>query len=181
MQGISGAGGMVIGRAVIADLVTGREAARVFTFMMTVAGVAPVLAPLVGGLLFEPLGWRGLLWVVAALCALMLVAVIVAVPESLPPSRRVGSHRADQGEGFRRFRRHSFWGYAGVFAFSFGVMMAYIAASPFLYQNVLGLSEVGYGLAFGVNACGLRPRLSSSSVCSTHRHGATPSPFSSPC
>src|SRR5206468_1571396 len=70
-QGLSGAGGMVIGRAVIADLVTGRAAAKAFTLMLTVGGVAPVLAPLVGGLLSDPIGWRGMLWTVAGLCALM--------------------------------------------------------------------------------------------------------------
>ena len=59
MQGFAGAGGMVIGRAVISDLVTGRAAARAFTLMLTVGGVAPVLAPLVGGLLSDPIGWRG--------------------------------------------------------------------------------------------------------------------------
>ncbi len=68
VQGFAGAGGMVIGRAVIADLVTGRAAARAFTLMLTVGGVAPVLAPLVGGLLSGPIGWRGMLWTVTGLC-----------------------------------------------------------------------------------------------------------------
>ena len=54
VQGFAGAGGMVIGRAVIADLVTGRAAAKAFTLMLTVGGVAPVLAPFVGGLLLRP-------------------------------------------------------------------------------------------------------------------------------
>ena len=68
VQGFAGAGGMVIGRAVISDLVTGRAAARAFTLMLTVGGVAPVLAPLVGGLLAGPIGWRGMLWTVTGLC-----------------------------------------------------------------------------------------------------------------
>src|SRR6478736_3485831 len=72
VQGFAGAGGMVIGRAVIADLVTGRVAAKAFTLMLTVGGVAPVLAPFVGGLLSGVVGWRGLLWTVAGLCAAML-------------------------------------------------------------------------------------------------------------
>ena len=80
MQGFAGAGGMVIGRAVIADLVTGRAAAKAFTLMITVGGVAPVLAPLVGGLLAEPVGWRGMLWTVAGLCVAMLLGVLLVVP-----------------------------------------------------------------------------------------------------
>ena len=85
VQGFAGAGGMVIGRAIIADVVSGRAAAKAFTLMITVGGVAPVLAPLVGGVLADPVGWRGMLWTVAALCAVMLVGVLVVVPETHPP------------------------------------------------------------------------------------------------
>jgi DHA1 family bicyclomycin/chloramphenicol resistance-like MFS transporter len=90
-QGFAGAGGMVIGRAIIADLVTGRAAAKAFTLMLTVGGVAPVLAPLVGGLLAGPVGWRGMLWAVAILCAAMLVGVVLVVEETHPASRRTRS------------------------------------------------------------------------------------------
>ena len=155
VQGLAGAGGMVIGRAVIADLVTGRAAARAFTLMITVGGVAPVLAPLVGGLLAGPVGWRGMLWTVVALCLVMLLGVLFVVAETHPGAVR--SERRTSWLGgirtvlaTRAFRRP-----VAVFALSFGVMMAYISSSPFLYQNVVGLSEVGYGVAFGLNAAGL--------------------------
>src|SRR3954453_15321007 len=85
VQGFSGAGGMVIGRAVIADLVTGRAAARAFTLMVTVGGVAPVLAPLVGGLLSGPVGWAGVLWTVAALGVAMFVGVLLVLRETNTP------------------------------------------------------------------------------------------------
>ena len=94
VQGFAGAGGMVIGRAIIADVVTGRAAARAFTLMITVGGVAPVLAPLVGGLLADPIGWRGMLWTVAVLCAAMLVGVLLVIPETHPAeARRHGRRR----------------------------------------------------------------------------------------
>lgn len=155
VQGFAGAGGMVIGRAVIADVVTGRAAAKAFTLMLTVGGVAPVLAPLVGGFLAGPVGWRGMLWTVVLLCVAMLVGVLLVVEETHPASRRV-SGDASWTRGLRTVVGTS--GYRGavtVFACSFAVMMAYISASPFLYQNVVGLSEIGYGLAFGANAAGL--------------------------
>ena len=155
VQGLAGAGGMVIGRAVIVDLVTGRAAARAFTLMITVGGVAPVLAPLVGGLLAGPVGWRGMLWTVVALCLVMLLGVLFVVAETHPAAVR--SERRTSWLGgirtvltTRAFRRP-----VAVFALSFAVMMAYISSSPFLYQNVVGLSEVGYGVAFGLNAAGL--------------------------
>ncbi|WP_200945003.1 MULTISPECIES: multidrug effflux MFS transporter [unclassified Nocardioides] len=155
VQGFAGAGGMVIGRAVIADVVTGAAAAKAFTLMLTVGGVAPVLAPLVGGLLAGPVGWRGMLWTVAILCGLMLVGVLLVVEETHPPKTR------SQGStswlaGLRTVTgRGAYRGPVAVFALSFAVMMAYISASPFLYQSVVGLSEIGYGVAFGINAVGL--------------------------
>jgi len=153
VQGFAGAGGMVIGRAVIADLVTGRAAAMAFTLMLTVGGAAPVLAPLVGGLLSEPIGWRGMLWTVTGLCVLMLVAILLVVPET----RRVHEGKGiPYGTAVRRvLRSRGYWGHTAVFAFSFAMMMSYISASPFVYQHVMGLSEVEYGVAFGVNAAGL--------------------------
>jgi DHA1 family bicyclomycin/chloramphenicol resistance-like MFS transporter len=152
VQGLAGAGGMVIGRAVIADLATGRAAARAFTLMLTVGGVAPVLAPSVGGLLAGPVGWRGTLWAVAMLSLALLVAVITIVAETRAPD----AARTSWSSALRTVARSR--GYrppVAVFAFSFAMMMAYIAASPFLYQNVVGLSELGYGVLFGVNAAGL--------------------------
>ena len=155
VQGFAGAGGMVIGRAIITDLATGRAAAKAFTLMITVGGVAPVLAPLVGGFLAGPFGWRGMLWTVAALCLAMLVGVVAVVEETHPAGVRAGRRTTWVGDlrtvvGNRGFRRP-----VAVFALSFAVMMAYISASPFLYQNVVGLSEIGYGLVFGINAVGL--------------------------
>jgi DHA1 family bicyclomycin/chloramphenicol resistance-like MFS transporter len=152
VQGLAGAGGMVIGRAVIADLATGRAAARAFTLMLTVGGVAPVLAPSVGGLLAGPAGWRGMLWAVALLSLALLVAVVAVVPETRPPVER---HTSWTGALQTVARSRGYRAPVAVFAFSFAVMMAYIAASPFLYQSVIGLNEIGYGVLFGVNAAGL--------------------------
>lgn len=155
VQGFAGAGGMVIGRAIISDLVTGRAAARAFTLMLTVGGVAPVLAPLAGGLLSDPIGWRGMLWTVTGLCSVMLVAVVVVVPETHPEETRSAA-AVPYATALRKvLGSRGYRGHTAVFALSFAMMMSYISASPFIYQRVLGLSEVEYGAAFGVNAVGL--------------------------
>ena len=83
LQGLGGAAGMVIGRAVISDLATGKPAARAFSLMMIVGGVAPVVAPLLGGLLTGPIGWRGLLTIVLGLAVVMLVACTVVIRASV--------------------------------------------------------------------------------------------------
>ena len=143
VQGFAGAGGMVIGRAVITDVVTGTAAARAFTLMLTVGGVAPVLAPLVGGLLAGPVGWRGMLWVVAGLCLAMLVGVLVVLRETHPPELRTRGGASSLAAFGTVLANRSYRSPVAVFAFSFAVMMAYISASPFVYQNVVGLSEIG--------------------------------------
>lgn len=148
-QGFAGAAGMVIGRAVISDLVKGPAAAKAFSLMMIIGGVAPVVAPVAGGLIADALGWRGILAVVLALAVVMLVGVLVAVPESLPRERRSAG---DARGGLRALRSRRYLGYTGAFAFGFTVLMAYISASPFVYQSMMGVDEALYGLLFAVNA-----------------------------
>jgi len=157
VQGFTGAAGMVIGRAIVSDLVTGRTAARVFSLLMLVGGLAPVAAPLAGGFIVGPLGWRGALAVVLALSVAMLVAVLVVVRESHTAARRAQLHeqKAVGGSPLRDLTRRAFVGQLIAFSFSFAMMMAYISASPFIYQNMMGLSSAQYGAAFGINALGL--------------------------
>jgi DHA1 family bicyclomycin/chloramphenicol resistance-like MFS transporter len=152
LQGLAGSAGMVIGRAVISDVATGSAAARAFSLTMLVGGIAPVLAPLIGGLLAAPLGWRGLLAIVLGLSILMLIAVSRVVPETHPKSQRL-QKRAD-GNASALLTR-PFMTNTLVYAFAFGALMAYISASPFLYQDVMGLSVVQYSLLFGLNALAL--------------------------
>lgn len=94
VQGISGAAGMVIGRAITADLASGKSAACAFSLMMIVGGVAPVIAPLLGSVLNGWIGWRGILGVVCALALLMLFAVLGIVRESYFAERRAEARAA---------------------------------------------------------------------------------------
>lgn len=156
-QGFTGAAGLVIGRAVISDLATGKAAGRAFSLMMIVGGVAPVAAPFAGGLLVGPFGWRGILWVVCAIAVAMLVSSIVVVRESHPPHRRAElKDAAAQGDSaWSALRSRAYIANTLAFAFGFSVMMAYISASPFVYQVMVGLTPTQYGIAFGVNALGI--------------------------
>ena len=153
LQGLCASAGVVIARAMVADLTTGMTSARTFSLLMTIGGVAPVVAPTAGGLLAESLGWRGVLWVLAGLSLVMFVCVAGVLSESQPRSRRSSGPLLAGLAGVAGNRR--FLGYAVLFASTFGVLMAYISASPFVYQNLMGLSASAYGIAFGVNAMGL--------------------------
>lgn len=156
-QGLTGASGMVIGRAIISDLAIGKAAARAFSVMMLVSGVAPVLAPFLGSLLIGPIGWRGVLWTVFGLAAAMALAVVLVVRESHTSDRRAAAreHRPEFGSANRDLLSRAYLGNTFAFAFAFAVMMAYISASPFVYQVMLGLNAVEYGMLFAVNALGL--------------------------
>ncbi|MET9819062.1 multidrug effflux MFS transporter [Streptomyces sp. NPDC006355] len=155
VQGFSGAAGIVIGRAVVSDRAAGGGTARSFGILMITGGVAPVVAPLVGGALVGPLGWRGIFLVLAGLAALMFAGVFLLVPESLPLPLRHGGGLAAT---FRTLRAlpadRYFTGYASAYGFGFGVLFAYIAASPFVFQNFYGLSKGTYAVVFAVNAFG---------------------------
>lgn len=157
VQGLTGAAGMVIGRAIISDLAVGKTAARAFSLMMLVSGVAPVLAPFVGSLLVGPLGWRGILWVLTGLAILMLVAVLLVVRESHPAERRAKNRARNQGakSPLRALASRTYIANTVTFIFAFAVMMAYISASPFVYQVMIGMDAITYGISFGINALGL--------------------------
>lgn len=154
-QGFTGAAGMVIGRAIVSDLATGQTAARAFSLMMIVGGVAPVVAPVAGSMLVGPAGWRGILWVVCAVVVLMLVVTIAVIRESHPPQRRHQLRADTTTSAWTSLRSRTFAGNTLAFAFGFAVMMAYISASPFVYQTLIGTTPQQYGLIFGVNALGI--------------------------
>lgn len=154
VQGATGAAGMVIGRAVIADISTGATAARAFSLVMTIGGVAPIAGPVLGGFIAAPLGWRGALVIVFALTIGMLVVAVVAIPETHPAERRqhFRQQSAEHGSGARDLRSRRYIGNALVSAFAFAGLMAYVSAAPFLYQLNIGLNPAQFGLAFGANA-----------------------------
>ncbi len=154
-QGFTGAAGMVIGRAHNSDHATRHTPARAVSLMMIVGGVAPVVAPVAGSLLVGSAGWRGILWVVCAVVVLMFVVAAAVIRESHPRQRR-NRLRADAGTSARTsLLSRTFAGNTLAFAFGFAVMMAYISASPFVYQTLIGMTPVQYGLAFAVNALGI--------------------------
>ncbi len=156
-QGLGGAAGMVISRAIIADLVRGRAAARTFSLMQVAAGVAPITAPVLGGVFAAPFGWRGLLAIVLGLSCVMLATTLAVVRETYPAERRAAARaeKAQAASARRSLRSRAFLGYVIAFGLAFSTMFAYIAASPFLYQTMMGFSELGFGLLFGLNATAL--------------------------
>jgi DHA1 family bicyclomycin/chloramphenicol resistance-like MFS transporter len=156
LQGLGGGVGIVIARAVVRDRHAGVAAVRVFSLMMVVTGVAPIVAPLLGALLLQVTSWRAIFAFLGIAGALILAATAIGLPESLPHDRRRGSGLRATLTVFRGLATDRwFVGCTLACALPFGAMFAYIAGSPFVLQELYGLSPAAFGAVFGVNAVGL--------------------------
>lgn len=152
LQGIAGAGGIVISRSVATDKYSGHELAKMLAVIGAINGVAPVTAPIVGGVLTDAIGWKGIFWVLFVL-GLVLLACCMRFRESLPVEKRSAEKWSDT---FRSFgvvlRDKRYVCYVLQMAFAQGVLFANIASSPFIIQQHYGFSAFTFSLFFGINA-----------------------------
>ena len=152
VQGLAGAGGVVISRSIATDLYAGRELARFFSVLGSVQGIVPVAAPVIGGLLLAVTDWKGIFAVLLGI-GIALLVMTLAFRESLAQrSRSVAASFKGYAPVLRNRRSMR---YMGVQAMAMGVMFSYISASPFIFQQQYGLSPVAYSLCFGFNAFGI--------------------------
>jgi DHA1 family bicyclomycin/chloramphenicol resistance-like MFS transporter len=156
VQGLAGAAGIVIARAVVRDLYAGIDVARFFSLLMIVSGLAPILAPIIGGQILRFTSWRGVFITLAIIGFLLFLAAALGLGETLPPDRR---QRGGIGATLRTFRRllmdRSFLGFALACGLGFAAMFAYISGSPFVLQDIYGVSPQVFSLIFGTNALGI--------------------------
>ncbi len=156
IQGLAGAAGIALSRAVVRDLRSGPAAARLFAGLLLVNGLAPILAPVLGGQLLHATDWRGLFVVLAAVGALILAGTALSVPESHPPALRLTGGLADTLRVFRELLAdRRFVGCTLASGLAFAAMFAYIAGSPFVLQDIYSLSPAQFSAVFAVNALGL--------------------------
>ena len=156
LQGIGGCAGMVIARAIVRDLFDERDSARMLTTLMLVMGLAPILAPLVGGQLLAAFGWQSIFWVLTGFGLVCLALVAFALRESLPRERRVpGGVMVALANYWFLMRDGRFLGYVLTGASVMAGMFAYIAGSPFVFIELHGVPAEHYGFIFGLNAIGL--------------------------
>ena len=156
IQGAAGAAGIVISRAVVSDLYSGVAAARYFARMMLVMGLAPILAPLIGGQLLHVTDWRGIFLVLAGIGALLWFVTWRALGETLALEARQSSGLRKMAGVLRVLvRDRRFMGLTLCFAVCFGAVFAYISGSPFVIEDIFRLSPQLFGVLFAVNAVGL--------------------------
>jgi MFS transporter, DHA1 family, multidrug resistance protein len=155
VQALAGCAGMVISRAVVRDVSEQLDPVRLMGRLMLVMGIAPILAPLLGGYVAVWFGWRAIFWFLALVGLTALLLCLVLLPESLPEERR---RRVSLLEVLRAYLgllgNGRFMGIALASGFAIAGMFAYIAGSPFVFITLNGVAPEHYGWLFGGAAAG---------------------------
>ncbi len=156
MQGVAGAGGIVLSRAIACDLYSGSDLTEFFSLLMLINGIAPILSPVAGGQILKFTDWSGIFIVLSVLSLVIFTFVWFGVKESLPVERRKSGGIKGMLIAFAHlFHDKRFTGYALMHSFIIGGLFGYIAASPFVLQGLYGLSAENFSLCFAVNGIGI--------------------------
>ena len=155
VQGLGNAAVAVVAMAMVRGLFAGSAAATMLSRLMLVMGLAPVLAPTVGGAILQHTSWRGVFGILALAGVLLVTLATMALRETLPPQRRrplaIGSALATYAS---LLRDRTFVGLVLISGLMFATLFAYISGSSFVLQDIYGLSVAQFGLAFGANSLG---------------------------
>lgn len=155
LQGFGAASSGVVSMAMVRDLFGGRRLIKMLSRLALVNGLAPVIAPVVGSQLLLLVDWRGIFWVLAGYGTVVTVAVIIFIRETHSLERRRAT-RKPLGARYRAVLTDRVYvGALIVAGMNFTGLFAYLSSSPFLFQQVYGLSPQGYGVVFAVNSVGV--------------------------
>lgn len=156
VQALGGCAEMVISRAIVRDLFDDKQAAKVFSSLVLVMGLAPILAPLAGGFLAGHFGWRAIFWIHSIAGATTLLSTFLFFRESLPAAHRI---RQSAGEIVRTYgfllRHREFMLHAMTVSLGTAGLFAYVGGSPYVFEKIFHISEARFGLFFGPIACGI--------------------------
>ncbi|QQK76855.1 Bcr/CflA family efflux MFS transporter [Salicibibacter cibarius] len=158
LQGFTAAAGIVVSRAVVRDVFSGRELTKFFALLMVINAVAPMLAPVAGGgiLWFPFTDWTSIFYFLALLGLFIVVMVSWKLDETLPKEKRMPS---SLGHTMRTLvdliRDRSFLGYALTLGFVHGGSFAYVSGTPFVYQEIYGVSPQAFSILFGMNGAAI--------------------------
>jgi DHA1 family bicyclomycin/chloramphenicol resistance-like MFS transporter len=156
LQGFAGAAISVVSMAIVRDLFAGAAVARLMSRLMLVIGLAPIIAPSIGGLVLRVTTWRGIFVVLACAAVVLVVVAAVGVRETLPPERRRPATVRSSLVAYRSLLSdHVFVALAFIGGTMLAAMFAYVSGASFVLQDGFGLDAQTFGLVFGINAAGL--------------------------
>jgi DHA1 family bicyclomycin/chloramphenicol resistance-like MFS transporter len=154
VQALGGCAGMVLSRAIVSDKCDPVASAKVFSQLMLVMGLAPILAPMLGGVLVNVSGWQSIFLALSLFGAASLLAVSLGLPESLPAHMPRQPLSGALRQYLRLLADRVFMGHALTGGIAIAGMFAYIAGSPFVFIKLYGVPAEHYGWLFGTNAAG---------------------------
>lgn len=155
IQGCSGGAGIVIARAIARDVCKGPALTRFFSMLMLVNGLAPILAPVIGGQILRFSTWEGV-FVLLTVIGVVLTICAIIMTETLSARRRVEGGVFASLKGFKGlFSQKYFMGHCVMQCFGFAAFFAYISGSSFVFQNIYHVSPQVFSLIFGINGIGL--------------------------
>ncbi|MFC5712408.1 Bcr/CflA family efflux MFS transporter [Thalassorhabdus alkalitolerans] len=158
LQGFTASAGIVLSRAVVRDVFSGKELTKFFALLMVINAVAPMVAPMGGGaiLLLPFASWHTIFYFLTLLGLFIVITVAFRLKETLPPENRIPS---SIGNSIRTMgslvKDRSFIGYALVVGFVHGGSFAYVSGTPFVYQGIYEVSPQVFSILFGINGLGI--------------------------
>ncbi|MGY2313312.1 multidrug effflux MFS transporter [Pseudomonas sp. SDO5522_S412] len=153
LQAFGACAGMVIPRAIVRDLYTGHEAARLMALLMLVVSISPILAPLAGSVIIAVWSWREVFWVLGVAAVLCLIMTAVQLPETHPAERRLGKTLGNAFGSYGALLRDPvFTGLSVVGGFGLATFFVFIGSAPFVYIEYYGLTPTQFSLCFALNA-----------------------------
>jgi DHA1 family bicyclomycin/chloramphenicol resistance-like MFS transporter len=154
ISGFAGASGIVIAKAIARDVCQGPELTKFFAMLMMVNGLAPIIAPVIGGQILLYTSWRGVFVVLVAIGLFQLIATLI-YKETLPKDQRLAGLRESCAKFPMLLKNRYFLGHCLVQCFVFGAFFSYLAGSSFVFQNIFQVSPQMFSLIFGGIGAGL--------------------------
>ncbi|MGG4419329.1 Bcr/CflA family efflux MFS transporter [Bacillus subtilis] len=154
LQGFTASAGLVLSRAIVRDVFTGRELSKFFSLLMVITAVAPMVAPMTGGaiLLLPFATWHTIFHVLMIIGFLLVLLIALRLKETLPPEKRIPSSIGTSVKTMGSLLKdRSFMGYALTVGFIHGGSFAYVSGTPFVYQDIYGVSPQVFSILFGIN------------------------------
>lgn len=154
LQALGSCAGMVISRAIVRDIYKPQESAKIFSLIMLIMGVAPILAPVLGGFLTHVAGWRSIFWILTVLSFMTVAAIALFLQETKGPEKTVKFSRTFHVY-LEVLKDQTFLAYTISLSFVYAGMFSYITGSPYVFIEYFGFSPGDYSILFGANAAGL--------------------------
>lgn len=156
LQGLGGAAGLVISRTIASDLYDAENATRIFTLLIQIQSISPILAPPLGGLLLGAWGWKSIFLVLVVFAAATYVATVVRIPETQPRENRTPfTMKAVAASYWSLLRTKRYLGMTVCMGFVMATLFGYISGSSYVFMPHFGLSPTAYSLIFAANSVGM--------------------------